>query len=663
MLVEISIWDIEYAKNILSKIKWKNINFDDERIIFIKNIEESFDLQAVPGSGKTTALLAKLLILEKKIDQLDWWILVLSFTNVAIDNIKEQIGQYCPKLFWWYPHFIWTLQSFVDEFLAKPYFVNQNGMKISTIDDDVFLKTIYSLYKNIEWIEIYNKKIGNTFHKLRKSNQWNLEDRIKESLKKVYLDESDNKIKIDNTNILAVNENMVKIWKERIFDKLNQLWILRYEDAFSLAKKYILEYPLISKILKRRFKYIFIDETQDIEKDKLDLVNDIFLNIGDNCVLQRIWDANQSIYNGESKIENSCRELKTGYKKISWSHRLHSKTTNVVNKFISDTSKDTEVIGNFRVENLDTLTPCIILYEDTEKENVIKWFISLINSLWIHKDNNVYKAIAWTTKEKDNGLCMKSYVPNFQKEVSINTIKKKNRWQKTLLGYLLNYDKETKSLVDIRKNILSSFVHLLRAEWISSIHDLWEDLKNDKYTKTEREDFLKNIYLWSKKIRESKWEKSSTINLKNEIKNYILVIVKPKYGLQILETDEYFSEMIGSGNLSNEIIPIYQNYVDWNNNIKIYLESIHWVKWEDHDATLVLCSMYNKNDIEYFKDIYWLRSNHLDLSNTAKKMFYVAFSRPKYLLCYAIPSWSLNEEEKRVLSIDWNIKKLSELDI
>ena len=91
--------------------------FDEERKAFIRNFN-TIDLQAVPGSGKTTALLAKLLILERKLPFDDGsGILVLSHTNAAIDEIKEKIQKHCPKLFS-YPNFIGTIQSFVDDFLA-----------------------------------------------------------------------------------------------------------------------------------------------------------------------------------------------------------------------------------------------------------------------------------------------------------------------------------------------------------------------------------------------------------------------------------------------------------------------------------------------------------------------------------------------------------------
>src|ERR1700748_2466165 len=70
--------------------------FDDERIVFIKDLG-TFDLHAVPGSGKTTALLAKLIALEQNLPFEDGsGILVLSHTNAAVDEIRHKIGHICP---------------------------------------------------------------------------------------------------------------------------------------------------------------------------------------------------------------------------------------------------------------------------------------------------------------------------------------------------------------------------------------------------------------------------------------------------------------------------------------------------------------------------------------------------------------------------------------
>ena len=94
--------DIVYAENILLQ---EDQHFDTERKKFIFNLD-TIDVQAVPGSGKTTALLAKLLMLENQLPFDDRsGILVISHTNAAIDEIKNKIAIFCPKLFCLFLHF------------------------------------------------------------------------------------------------------------------------------------------------------------------------------------------------------------------------------------------------------------------------------------------------------------------------------------------------------------------------------------------------------------------------------------------------------------------------------------------------------------------------------------------------------------------------------
>lgn len=137
-MINITNSDIEYAEKILLP---ENHHFDDERLEFIRDFT-SLDLQAVPGSGKTTALLAKLIILEKYLPLKDnRGILVISHTNTAVDEIKERIGNYCPKLFS-YPNFIGTIQSFVDIHLAIPCFTNLYKSKPYRIDNEIYNERI-----------------------------------------------------------------------------------------------------------------------------------------------------------------------------------------------------------------------------------------------------------------------------------------------------------------------------------------------------------------------------------------------------------------------------------------------------------------------------------------------------------------------------------------
>ena len=79
--------DIAWVESIMGH----GIQFDEPRRNVIKNLE-SVDVQAFPGSGKTTTLVAKLAILAKKWPYSNAGICVLSHTNVAREEIEKRLG-------------------------------------------------------------------------------------------------------------------------------------------------------------------------------------------------------------------------------------------------------------------------------------------------------------------------------------------------------------------------------------------------------------------------------------------------------------------------------------------------------------------------------------------------------------------------------------------
>lgn len=94
----------------------KDGNFDEEKQKII-NCTDSAHIKACPGSGKTTTLLAKLVLLAEQMPFKNGkGICVLTYTNVAIDEIKAKLGHKADLLFS-YPNFFGTIQTFVDEFL------------------------------------------------------------------------------------------------------------------------------------------------------------------------------------------------------------------------------------------------------------------------------------------------------------------------------------------------------------------------------------------------------------------------------------------------------------------------------------------------------------------------------------------------------------------
>jgi len=152
-VVQINDPDIEHVERILLP---PGCSFNEERRVFIRCLE-SRDVVACPGSGKTTALLSKILILALKMPFQDGrGICVLTHTNVGINEIKKRLGDGADHLFR-YPNFFGTIQTFVNRFLAIPGYKQEFGKGLQFIDLDVYHAKVKSLYaknqRSLYWLK------------------------------------------------------------------------------------------------------------------------------------------------------------------------------------------------------------------------------------------------------------------------------------------------------------------------------------------------------------------------------------------------------------------------------------------------------------------------------------------------------------------------------
>ena len=137
--------EIRIAHDIL--LKGKN-PFDNSRVEIIKK-DSSCYVQACPGSGKTTALLAKLIILANKLPFEDGrGICVLTHTNVAIEEIKAKVGPKADVLFS-YPNFFGTIQTFLHKYVAAAALHYFYGSQIQYVDNDIAMAVLLKKYSSL----------------------------------------------------------------------------------------------------------------------------------------------------------------------------------------------------------------------------------------------------------------------------------------------------------------------------------------------------------------------------------------------------------------------------------------------------------------------------------------------------------------------------------
>ncbi|WP_210150743.1 UvrD-helicase domain-containing protein [Chryseobacterium scophthalmum] len=641
-IINISAEDIRYAESILlpeGKI------FDEERISFIQNFE-TIDLQAVPGSGKTTALLAKLLILETKLHLLNnRGVLILSHTNTAIDEIKEKIGKYCPKLFS-YPNFIGTIQSFVDQFLAIPYYHIQYGRKIIRIDNEIYNESINKFsslnFNGFTREEINNAKYFIHSHEgLLYKYRLLFEDgslKITSGLNKPVLSISKPRRGQNWEDFSEEEKKRIEQWMILLKTRALAKGILHFDDAYLLAEIYLHKYPKIKNILQKRFNFIFIDEMQDVDRHQYNLLEKIFYdNRNSISKYQRIGDKNQAIFTGEVSLEDIWLFRDNGMtKNINGSQRLSKNIAELVNCFALSREENFNVEG--RNESCE-LKPHLIVYNIENIQEVIPKFSELIDSYITSGEissnpENKYKVIGWT-KEKTNEinkLAIKSYFENLITENTIQKIDYEN-----LDSYLILFDRRKKSLEPVRKNILNALIKILRLEGVyHSTNTLLNHIKINHYE--EYITLKRNLYNWCINI-----VKGNHTDVYGSIKRYISSFLQ-LFNKSVQLSYGFINNT--SVNVNNTTVQNQQN-TNLNNRLNFHgfdidISTIHSVKGETHTATLYLETFYQNGNDNYesqrlsdqFKFINFNKTRKYHMQSS--KMVYVGFSRPTNLLCFAV---------------------------
>lgn len=671
-MFNISDSDIAYAEKILLK---EDCSFDEERRSFIKDLT-TLDLQAVPGSGKTTALLAKLLILEKYMPFADGYgVLVISHTNAAVDEIHSRIGKYAPKLFR-YPNFVGTIQSFVDTFLAVPYYSNHFKSKPYRIDNEMYNEKIETclsqiwFYKfgmadetiqHISYIKNVNKGLFFNYRFHLNNNAIELVKQLNGD--KLVISKPRGNTKPQNyRDYLVSQKKNIYTWFQRFkCHILTQEEVLHFDDAYFLANLFIQENSRITELLQLRFHFVFVDEMQDMDNHQHNLLEKIFYENTASCqsIFQRIGDINQAIYNGKTSHTNEIWSHRENTLQLNGSHRINSKLA----PFIELLSlNDSKIEGRNRNDDGSAIEikPHIIVFNDHNKVDIIPKFAELILELQQKgkipfQPKNKFKAIAWRKEHRDAD---KLGLADYWEDFSVSSNKSKIDF-KVLTDYLLFYDRKKQTLGAIRKQIINVLLKVLRLENILAP-------SNKMYTRRTLMNYLKyshphmyedlklKIYKWSMLCINEKIS-DACLALKRYIPAFLELWDKK------IDISQFFVE--GESEISNRQKEVIENSnVYEKDNVKIELGTVHSVKGQTHTATLYLETFFQrKYESQYFKNMFESRvinSSGVRI-NQAMKMGYVGFSRPTHLLCVAIHKDRFEKIENINKEL-WEIVELSD---
>lgn len=686
--------EIKIAHDILLKGKKP---FDTSRVDIIKENNSCY-VQACPGSGKTTALLAKLIILANEMTLPDGkGVCVLTHTNVAIDEIKAKLGSKADVLFR-YPNFFGTIQTFLHKYVTAAALHYFYGSQITYVDDDVakavLLKKFYQLnwdnkLKGYAYNSVINKehilndaeieaiggedvlttakvienigKRGVRYDFKLRGYDWKkipksikplicakkdkiIENQEKEIILSLKVDWYNNKI-ITNSRPIGTNTasgaEYVKL-KEEMFAE----GILSFEDAYDLAFRYIQEKGLdFSCFSDKRFKYLFVDEVQDCDNQQVELLKKIFAD--DKVIIQRFGDYCQAIFEGERGDGFENEELKNDQVLyICNSNRFGEKIAKPLRTLCM--KDNNQLVGN---DDVPSIKPIIITYEDPL--SVLPKYVELLNSTLIPEmDNRSVLDIANKEKQEDP-----------LHRVNVKACgwvgKKGNNEQKRFIeSYFPAFERknvsirtESDSFNDFMPKNPNGTVKDYATSIIQGILKFLDlcDIKNGnrRHTRTslleflaensleQKEIFLNKVMHWALLIVKS--NRDDVRNMKITIYQYITSVLLPLFGKEAtVDADNFFNAI--SDRIQN-IQALEHGNIYYGTDVDIEVATVHAVKGETHASTLYLETFYygyheSERLSEQFKGVPYIGTDRETLRNL--RVAYVGMSRPRYLLCVAI---------------------------
>jgi len=607
--------DIDWAERMLGG----DISFDEDARAFIRTLA-SVQVVACPGSGKTTALAAKLLILSRHLPlPANRGICVLTHTNVAIDEITRGLSSIGSAILS-YPSFCGTFQSFVGRFLGYPGYVEDFGHRPSCVDSEVTSRELqHRSSVALEKARFYLKKQGMSIEGLR----------FNKHLQVVKIGE----------NIPFVGANTptyatVSVVKK---DVLRDGYLF-YEDSYVFAQRHLDRHPGVPKLFRNRFPFVLVDEMQDTEERQLEILTRLF---GEGATTQLVGDPNQAIY-WRTDVGTGCSwSPPADVLTLPRSLRFDQPIADVVTRLAS--VAPITVHGNGAGVRL---MPHLIVFPDERIHEVLPTFAGIIAQLDLQRLllRPSYKAVGWVAKEHEGG---KHTVPSYWPAFSAAQGRRRAQYA-TLRGNLsicasppgVDFPRQ------FRRAVVASMASFFRAGGTLAP-------SGRRFTEATALDHLRETspsVLHELETASVDWclKAHSGRDVTDVVAAFLVDALTGAFGI---DTSLPAAKVFLGGDDSEETpeeVGAANRFLFEGGAIEV--SSVHAVKSETHTATLFLETFYHGYDVHrllpYLKGSI-PSGDELPRVKESLKVAFVACSRPTHLLCVAIHADTLGYKNRR----------------
>ena len=576
------------------------MQYTDEQLDYIKHakITDNVFLNACPGSGKTET------IAQRVANEIESWnnfpsgIAVLSFTKSAAKEIehriKEKINNHST-----YPHFIGTFDSFILKNIVNPLSKDiskykgdngDNSFKVVNYDSKLFFLTTYA----------YDRQKISGHHVEIDGRTGNLKFHTPEQIRNKALN-----------NIKFVQWQIDDIYnaKNRCLDS----GFLTHKDIEYLAESALTKFQntrTYASNLSKRFPLIIVDECQDLSFEQLNILRAMISN---GTRLHFVGDLNQSIYEFRDVdpkaiikfiSDNNFQEIK-----LTKNFRSCQKIVNIASNIMNSGF----IEGNFELDNQS----CLILQYKSSPNEVLQRFDELTQQF----SNRVIVARGHKTLDQ-------LYIMDSTPEKTVEF----------LLSSILNFD-ET-SYVSINQSLIGFskyFKDKVSLETKSSDYNCPQIIESELAWKLFLHNSIQYLLDSGLKLETCNWtdwcKKFNAIIINLHMQKFVI----PEIYEVLAKSDLRIKSPKGK---TTTCISTYCRKHD-SSNINFRKSTIHGVKGETHEATMLISNPTRNGDGTHWSQ--WIRDN----TSEAARFAYVASSRPKHVLVWCVKK--LNSLEKAEL--------------
>lgn len=636
------------------------VSFDESRRSILRS-NESFDVQACPGSGKTTLLVAKLYILVRKWPYPRRGICVISHTNVARQEIERKlVGTGIGQRMLNYPHFVGTIHSFVNQYLALPL-LRSEGYHVQIIDDDTCF----------DWIKRHllssrRRPLGNLPYKER-----TLERAIR-SLVGAPTVAPDPPVK-------GINQAQWKILADAKREAIKSgIWY--HSDMFAWAQRLLAKYPRISDWVRWRFPVVLLDEAQDTSELQASLLNKIFPL--EACELrQRFGDSNQAIYDTGQSEASTDKFPAGGYRSITDSKRFAPEIARLAHP-IAPHPVDPELCGNgprplAGAPNPVSINHTIFLFSTETIHRVLPAFGELLLETFpdgvLRSDGFLARAIGRVGVLQQGEDKIPRHLGDFWSGYEARMAKLEPRMDE-LVAYIRLAQHLRKSAGECNESFrlimrgISELIRVIKPEAIPrrvrTSRWIMEELKSDAEAMKSLRMLLWAWLVEARPLAEGDWP-----NAVATLRSALTPILSGEWNDAAGEFCRWSTKQPATSLLTETTRSTAPNVYRFEHNgrfVNIEVGTIHSAKGQTHTATLVVETFAWEHDLTDL--LPWLSGQKTGAERKCgqrreerMRLVYTAMTRPSHLLCLALRRGAVDGKTRGdLIDRGWKVVDLEE---